>query len=89
MDINKRTRGRGLGWAEHNTSRPQHTVRTSWSCSHPFFLINVAFNRKRGGIKEMEGRLCCYQLHIQLYRRENRDPAIRFVHEINNLFIFP
>ena len=35
--------------------------------SYPLFLINVAFNRQRGWIKEVEGRLGCYKLYIQLY----------------------
>ena len=34
---------------------------------YPLFLINVAFNRQRGWIKEVEGRLGCYKLYIQLW----------------------
>ncbi len=54
--------------------------------SYPFFLINVAFNRERGGIKEVEGRLCCYKLYVQLRLEEKDGDNDQLCAQHHNLF---
>jgi hypothetical protein len=47
----------------------------------------VAFNRERGGVKEVKGRLCCYKLYVQLRLEEKGGDNDQLCAQHHNLFI--